>query len=127
MDWQLSSLVQACGQLHPLISRVEGLDLAEKRTLKPNWQDDMDPAQWLELFRTFITVDTLRLSLDLAPHVSRALQGLTKSRATEMLPALRDLFLEGNEQLSSITQTLKPFLFARSRYGDAVAVHPWKR
>ena len=126
MDWQLSGLVQVCSQLHPLISRVEGLELAEKRTLKPNWQDNMDPTQWLELFRTFVAVDTLRLSLDVAPHVSSALQGLTEDRATEVLPALRSLLLEGHEQFSSITQALKPFLFARSRSGHTVVVRPWK-
>jgi len=125
MDWQLSSLVQVCSHLHPLISTVEGLDLAEKRTLKPNWQDYIEPTQWLELFRTFIAVDTLRLSLDLVPHVSCALQGLTEDHATEVLPALRDLLLEGHEQFSSITQALEPFLFARSRSGDTVAVRPW--
>ena len=129
MDWQLSSLVQVCSQLHPLVSRVEGLDLAEKRTLTPNWQDDMDPTQWLELFRIFIAVNTLRLSLDLVPHVSRALQGLTEDRATEVLPALRDLLMEGHEQFPStnITQALQPFLIARSRSGDTIAVRPWKR
>lgn len=127
MDWQLSSLVQVCSQLHPLVSGVGGLDLAEKRTLTPNWQDDIEPTQWLELFRMFIAVNALRLSLDLAPHVSRSLQGLTEDRATEVLPGLRDLLLEGDEQFSSLTQALQPFLNARSRSGDDVAVRPWER
>jgi hypothetical protein len=75
----------------------------------------------------FIAVNALRLSLDLAPHVSRSLQGLTEDRATEVLPGLRDLLLEGDEQFSSLTQALQPFLNARSRSGDDVAVRPWER
>jgi hypothetical protein len=128
VDWQLSSLVQMCDQLHNLVSGVEWLDLAEKRILQPNLQDDVDHTQWLELFQTFPALNTLRLAKEVGLHVSRALQRLGADSATEVLPALRDLSLEGHEQFLSIQEAIMPFLSARhQRSGHTVVVHRWQR
>jgi hypothetical protein len=128
IDWQLSSLVQVCDQLHGLVSRVEWLDLAEKRILQPNWQDDIDHTQWLELFQTFPALNTLRLDKEVGSPVTRALQGLGADSATEVLPALRDLSLGGHEQFLSIQKTIMPFLVARCQHSDhAAVVRRWQR
>jgi len=128
IDWQVSSLVQMCDQLHSLVSGVEWLDLAEKRILRPNLQDDMDHTQWLELFQIFPALNTLRLAKEVGSLVSRALQGLGADSATEVLPALRDLSLEGHEQFLSTQDAIMPFLSARHQRSDhAVVVHRWQR
>ena len=129
IDWQLSSLVQVCDQLHSLASRVEWLDLAEKRVLQRNWQDDMDHTQWLELFQTFPALNTLRLAKGVGSLVSRALQGLSTDSATEVLPALRYLSLAtSDEQFLSIQEAIMPFLSARHQHPDrTVVVRRWER
>ena len=126
VDWQLSSLVQMCGQLRSLVSEVEWLDLAEKRILQPNVQDDVGDALWLELFQKFPGLKTLRLAKKVGSLVSQALQGPDADNATEVLPALRDLSLEGHEQFLSIQKAIMAFISARHRRSDVV-VRRWQR
>jgi hypothetical protein len=128
IDWQLPSLAQVCSYLQPLVSNVEWLDLPERGALQPSWQDDMDHIQWLELFQTFPAIITLSLSKKVGPLALRALQGLSADDATEVLPALRGLFLGDDEQLSSLQKAMQPFLSARRERSDrTILVHRWKR
>jgi hypothetical protein len=96
-NWQLSSLAHVCCQRLPL-SSVEQLSVCE---LCPNpdgyvhWNDDLDPSQWLEVFRLFIAVRNLYVARQLVPFVTAALQELTGERTMEVFPALTNLFLEG--------------------------------
>jgi len=129
MDWQLSSLAQLCSQLHPLVSRVEWLDMAMKKIPQPNWQDDMDATQWLEVFRTFTAVYALHLGSVVLSSVLSALEGLNADSAAQMLPALRDLWFDSDspEQPSSVQEALKLFLSARQHSDCTVTVRRWKR
>ena len=127
MDWQLSSLEQLCSQLHPLVSRVERLDMSMRRVPRPNWQDDMDAIQWLEFFQTFTIVNTLRLDKSVLPSVLSALE-LNADRAAEVLPALRDIWFDTSEQQpSSVREAIKLFLSARQHSDCTVAVRRWER
>ncbi len=63
-----------------------------------NWQfadDDMDDIEWLELLRPFTAVETLRVSGEFAESVAHAFKGITMETATQVLPALDFLCLEG--------------------------------
>jgi len=46
LDWQLSSLAQVCGSF---LSPLPALERLEVRKYRPDWQDDIENTQWLEL------------------------------------------------------------------------------
>ncbi|KAI9442080.1 hypothetical protein F5148DRAFT_1153908 [Russula earlei] len=79
LDWQLASLAQ-----------LDIVDYAQS-----HWKDDMETTQWLELLTPFTAMKDLRLTHQVAPHVSQALEELAGERVTEVLPALQNIFLEG--------------------------------
>jgi hypothetical protein len=96
IDWQLSSLAQACGSCFPqdLISAVEHLYILERRFSPHHREDDIEDSQWMELLLPFTTVRNLYLSKGFAPRVMLALQESVGDRTTGVLPALQYLHLE---------------------------------
>ena len=121
LDWQISAMEQICIQCSPLLARVERLEVHEGPFLRPEWLDDMDSSQWLELFDPWTSVQSLHVSEELQPLVAPALQGLTGRRAAEMLPSLSALFLEG-PQHGSVSESIEPFIAARKLSDHPVAV-----
>jgi hypothetical protein len=125
-------MAQICNQLSLLPSIVEQLDMEVDSDPESAWQFDIEDTQWLELFRPFTAVRTLRICFELQPPILVALQELTGETATEVLPALDSLYLEENylevDQPSvSEQQAIKPFLAARQYSDRPVAVHLWER
>jgi len=123
LDQQLSSLTQVCSPSFPLISTLEELKIQEDGDLSPShWKDDMEDAQWLELLEPFTGLKDLHLTDEIARRVSGALQEVPVEMATEVLPALRNIFVDefwSHEDFEAIT----PFLVARRRSGYTVTVH----
>jgi len=76
--------------------------------LRPEWQDNMDTMQWLELFDPFIAVQSLHVSEELEPVVAPVLQELTGRRSADVLPALRTIVLEG--QYRSVREVIETFI-----------------
>jgi hypothetical protein len=106
LDWQVSHVAQILSQSGALISNVEDLAIeARDSDMPPGGNDFMDDTQWLELLRLFAAVETLHVhgSEKLVGYVARGLEGVTEETATEMLPALRSLCLEG-KSLTSVGQ-----------------------
>ena len=126
-DWQISSMEQICIQCSPILSHVEGLEIREGTFLRPEWLDDLDSAQWLELFDPFTAVQSLHVSEELQPLIAPAFRGLTGRRAAEMLPALRTLFLEGFQPHDSVSDAIEPFTDSRKLSDRPVAVLRWHR
>lgn len=93
LDWQVSQLTEVLSQSSAVLSDVGHLSIGAY-DLQPSWQDDMDHSEWLELFRQFTAVETLRVSARLAAHVGNALKDVTIDIVPEILPALRLLCLE---------------------------------
>jgi len=130
-DWQLSSITQIFSQQLPLLSHVEQLELREFRWMQSDdseWKDDpdMDSAQWLELFHLFIAAQSLHVSKRLVSPVARALQDLTGQTATEVLPVLRTLFLEGLQPSGPVREAMKPFATARQLSHQPVDIQRWE-
>jgi hypothetical protein len=126
LDWQVSSMAQICNQVSLLLSMVEQLDIQVDPYKESICQVDTGDMQWLELFRPFTAVRTLRISLELQPLILPALQELTGDRATEVLPALDILYLAGYQPSESDHQAIKPFIAARQNSDHPVAVHLWE-
>ena len=130
-DWQLSSMTQIFSQQLLLLSHVEQLKTDESLSSWGDleWKDDpdMDSSQWLELFRLFVTAQSLHMSEKLVFPVSRALQDLTGQMATEVLPELQTLSLEGLEPSGLVHEAIKSFAVARQLSHYPVVIQRWDR
>ena len=106
-DWQLSLLDQASSLFFTPLSSLECLDIREDQYSRPDWQNDnMESGLLLDFLSRFSVVKRLSLSPRLARLVVSALQQLLVGSITNVLPALRDIFLEepqpsGLEQFTS--------------------------
>jgi len=126
LDWQLSSLAQVCSSF-PLISTLEELEIRESDQLKSSHsEDDMENAQWLELLDPFAALRDLYLTRGIAQRICGALQDLFGERATEVLPALRNLFVR-TRPLQPVQEAMIPFVAARQLSGHPVAIDRWRR
>jgi hypothetical protein len=126
-DWQLSSLAQFCSLsfLQALIPTVEHLYIQARFSLV-RWQDDIEDSLWLELFDPFTAVKDLYLSREFAPRIAPALQKLTGERATEVLPALQSLFLQGSQSSEHAQEAVGQFVAARQLSKRPIAVSRWE-
>jgi hypothetical protein len=114
-DWQLSSLAQLCSSSfhQALIPPVEHLHILEYNILRPQWQDDIEDSQWLELLRLFTAVKGLWISQEFVPRIAPALQELVGEGMTEVLPALQNLFLEEDLPSGPIQESIGQFVASR--------------
>lgn len=128
-DWQLSSLAHICASSFPqvLIPTVEHLYLVDNRDFQPNWLDDMENSQWLEILRPFTALKNLYLSKGLAPCVAPPLQELVGGRVGESLPALQNLCLEELHPLGPIEEAFEKFVAARRLSNRPMAISHWER
>jgi len=80
---QVSSTAALCHELRPLLSHVKHLEFygeCDDPPFESQW-DDTYPAQWLKLFRPFVSVQSLHISSQLARSIAHALQTLAGERA----------------------------------------------
>jgi hypothetical protein len=133
LDWQLSSITQILSQQLPLLSPVEYFEICEPQfplgDSRLEWEDDpdMDPSQWLELFRLLVAVHSLYVSERLVYRVATALQEITGEMAMEVLPALRSLWLEGLQSSGPVQDAVKSFATARQQTNHPVVIQSWER
>jgi len=123
-DWQLSSLAQVLGLSIRSFPYLKRLELREDHH-QPHWQDDIENAQWLEILRPFTSVKDLVLSGQLVQLVAPILGELIGERATEVLPALQDIFVPGFLPSGSLPwqKAIAQLITARQISGLPVTVH----
>jgi hypothetical protein len=122
-DWQIESIVQLCGPL-PTPSNVERLDIVSEDTDDiANWQDVIDHAEWLEILQLFSSVRELYVTQAMWHVLAPGLKKHAGERTMDVLPLLRDLFLERLKPSESLPGTVGPFVAARKLAGHPVAVH----
>ena len=124
-DWQLSSLAQICSSSFPrtLIPAVEHLYI-HRGAWPPDWQDDIEISQWLELLHPFTAVKDLYISEGLIPHIAPALKELVGERVSEVLPALQTLFLP-ETLLEPVQEAIGQFIAARQIAGQPITTSHW--
>ena len=129
LDWQISSLEQICTLCLPSLSMLEDLYISkhEYGTRKPHWQDNIDNALWLELLHPFTGVKNLYLSEEFARRIVPALKELVEGRATEVLPTLQNIFLEGLEPSGTVQEGIGQLVATRQVTGHPVTVSRWDR
>ena len=101
--------------------------MEDDHLLSSHWRDDMDDTQWLELLGPFTALKSLYLSGEIARRVCGALQELSGERATEVLPALRNIFVDGFRSFEHTQEAIRPFVAARQLSGHPVAIDHWRR
>jgi hypothetical protein len=127
LDWQVSSLARIIGKISYFCSSVESLRIIYDVSLPGIRPDHLDPTLWLELFRSFTSVQSLEISKKLEPFIAAALQGLTGESAVRVLPALHSLSFVGYTSGSAAQQGIESFVAARQQSDHPVAVHRLNR
>jgi hypothetical protein len=125
LDWQVSSIDQVCTSCLPSLSTLEDLYIHEDPFRPPVWQDNIENTLWLELLWPFTGVKNLYLCEKFASLIIPALQGVTGSTTTEVLPILQNIFLE-ELQLSGTVQTgIQQFIDTQQATDHPIAVSRW--
>ncbi|KAH9957188.1 hypothetical protein BC827DRAFT_1157363 [Russula dissimulans] len=122
-DHQFLSLCQVCSFFFPLISALEELKIRGKSL--SHWKDDVRDAQWLELLHPFTALKNLYLTDGIAQHFCSALQAISGKRTTEVLPALRNIFVQGSS-LEPVQEAIRTFVAARRLSRHPVVVNHWQ-
>jgi len=120
LDWQLSALAQVLDSFLSSLQTVENLEI---RVHHEDWQGEIEVIQWRELLHPFTSVKHVTLD-ESARLIAPALQDLAGERATEVLPALQDLFLTTSWPPSGpVKEGIEQFTAARQLHGHPVTVH----
>jgi hypothetical protein len=126
-DWQLSFLRQICTMSLCLLLTTEKLYIKEDEYSPPNWKDDIENTEWLDLLLPFTAVKNLYLSTQVLQRIAPALQDVTGGRTAEVLPALEKVFLEGFHSLKRVPEGIGKFISARQLTTRPVTTSIWKR
>jgi hypothetical protein len=119
-DLNLSSLARLyCSALPPL-STFEHLCICNDQQY---WKDGLENDQVLEFFRPFTSVKDLVLSSKMARLVAPAIGRLTADSATEVFPALQNIFVEELQSLGPVQEAIGRFAAVRQLSDHPVAVH----
>ena len=117
-DRLVSSLAQVCTMPLRLLSTIENLYIYEDQYYPLNWNADIE----LDILLPFIAVKNFYLSKKLAPRIAPALQELTGGGATEVLPALQNVLLEGFEPSGPVQEGIAQFISARLLINHTITV-----
>jgi hypothetical protein len=122
-DWQFLSITQLYDSALSPPPTLTTLEIHDHRTF---WQDDIEGTRWLELLRLFTPVMDLVISVTLFRLVvAPALDELAEDMVMEVLPALKNIFLDGHP--FDTVSTLKAigqfqFIAKRCLFGYPVTV-----
>ena len=118
LDWQLSFVAQISSQLSPFLSSVRLLGIQGVHKL-PTGEEDVDSAQWLELFRQFDHVTQVNVfEKELVPSIVQAL--VAEDTGTEVLPDLSTLHLSRPHRSPSVEKAAEQFIATRRLSGRTV-------
>jgi len=95
----------------------------------PHWADNVGTARWRAFLQHFAAVEDLYLSEGVALCVAPALQQLAGEGegVTEVLPALKNLFIELCRPLPPVLEATAKFLIARELSGHPIVRRCWVR
>ena len=125
LDWQVVAVEQVCTSCLPLLYMLEDLYFHEDSDSPPDRKDSVENREWLELFRPFMAVKNLYLSENLASLIVPALQELVEGRTSDVLPALRNIFLKGLESSGSVQASIGKLVAARQAANHPIVISPW--
>ena len=122
LDWQLSALAI----LNSFLSSLPTLEILEIAVSRKDWQGEIEPIQWREIFHLFTSVKDMILGLENSVRlIAPALQVLAGERETDVLPALQNIFLPTRDWQPSepVKEAIEQFIATRQLGGHPVTVH----
>lgn len=125
--WGHSCLAQVLitlSSLFPSIYIVERLYIYGLLYFPPQWDDII---AWPEILRLLTAVKDLYACRKFAECIVPALQELVGEEVTDVLPTLRNFFVEELESLGPVQEAIRRFVAARQLSGRPVAISPWKK
>ena len=125
-DWQLSSIEQICNSSLQPLSALKDLYIKHQYSQLVWNNDAIESTLWLQLFLPFIAVESLYLSEELASGIAAALQDLAGEGGTDVLPSLRNIFVEGLEPSGPFQKDIRQFLAARQLSNHPIAISVWR-
>ena len=119
LDWQLSFVTQVLSQLPSLLSSVHLLDIQSGDEL-PTGEEDVEPAQWVELFQLFTHVTQVYVSEKLVPSIVQAL--VAEDMTVEALPELTSLHLSEYRSSPFVVKADEQFVAMRRLSGRTISL-----
>jgi hypothetical protein len=120
LDWQLSSAAQLFTQLTPILTSVRRLIIKQSSILPPiREENDVDSAQWLDLFAPFSGVLMVRVTEEFVADVVQDLGMATLG----VLPSMTFLLLHGHRNSKSVQEAAELFVNARKRSGHKLTLY----
>ena len=128
LEWQLSSLAQLFTSFFPTIHMVEHLyiDTSASESPPSQLQDDIENMQWQDFSHPFTAVKNIYVCEKFVQCIAPALQELVGERATDVLPALENLFLEGLQESGPVREAIEKFIAMRQLLGYPITVSLWR-
>ena len=92
-----------------------------------HWQD-VENTLWLDLLRPFTAVKNLYICKKSVARIAPALQELVGARTTEVLPTLKNIFLETPQPSEPLQELegIEKFVASRQRTSHPVVVSRWR-
>jgi len=110
---ELSTVTQVCNSSLHRLSMVEDLYIHHRYMKLVRKNNATENILWLQLLLPFTAVKNLYLSRESAPDIGAALQELVGARITEVLPSLRNIFVEGLKPSGRFRENIGQFIAAR--------------
>jgi hypothetical protein len=92
---QAAEMTKLLHQASDLLSDVVHLKIELEAPREIDKYDYVDDIRWLELFRPFISVETLHVSFQFAESITHTFQEMPVEMVTQVLPALTSLHWDG--------------------------------
>ena len=121
LDWQVSSMEQVCTSCLPLLPTLD-LHIDGNPHYRQHWQANVENVLWLQLLHPFTSVKNLYLSEEIARRIVPALQELVGVRATELLPALQNIFLEEGQRSGPVQEGIQEVVSVRQATSHLIGV-----
>ena len=123
-EWQLSSLEQVPRSFFPqdFLHTVEHLHILENEYWRPDWQEDIESNQWLDLLHPFTAVKDFHVSQEFVARITPALRELVAGEGVTVLPALRSIVLEEPLPLGPVQEAIEQFVATRQLAGHPITV-----
>jgi len=102
------------------------LQCLEITVFREDWEREIEDIQWGEVLRPFASVKEMTLARGNSVRlVAPALRKVAGERATEVLPALQNLFLKmyGWQPSGPVKEDFEQFIATRQLNGHPITVH----
>ena len=119
LDWQLSAVTQ-------VLSFLPALEALNIVVSYQGCHGEIEVIQWREFLHPFTSLKTMTLeSDDPVRLIAPALQEFARESATQVLPALQNVFLRAYSSRPSepLKESIEQFIASRRFYGQPVIVH----